>query len=276
MRASVTLAGCAASLALAAMAHADQLENPRTDYTAYTRPGGRAAVGPLKVELGIIDEITIGTYVLPWLAFPVLKVPIPNTYLKVRGPWSGPFMLSARGGISYVDAKAIAELADEEASGSAVSWVADLDASYRINQAFSVSLGLDYARLKAVGSDSGEATSLEGASSSNTYSVRALGEWRLNSVFAISLLFRYLIFQSPTSVTAGSANSATSIEGDLSAQSTIRKSFTVVPGVSFIWDRWELSGGVGYGVFYIPVFGLATANAWPVVDFAVAYRFDLY
>jgi hypothetical protein len=136
-------------------------------------------------------------------------------------------------------------------------------------------LGLDYAHLQAIG-DSGEATSVEGASSSHTYSVRALGEWRLNSVFAISLLFRYLIFQSPTHLTAGSENSSTSVEGDLSAESVIHKSFTVVPGVSFTWDRWELSGGVGYGVFYIPVFGLATANSWPVVDFNLAYRFDLY
>ena len=66
------------------------------------------------------------------------------------------------------------------------------------------------------------------------------------------------------------------MDGDLSAESTIQKHFTLVPGVSFVWDRWELSGGVGYGVFYIPSLGLASARSLPVVDFAVAYRFDLW
>ncbi|HEX6767132.1 MAG TPA: hypothetical protein VF103_16660 [Polyangiaceae bacterium] len=46
--------------------------------------------------------------------------------------------------------------------------------------------------------------------------------------------------------------------------------------MSFVWNRWELTGGVGYGVFYLPVLGLASAKNWPVVDFGVAYRFDLY
>jgi len=276
MRAYVTLGVCAATLALAGLAHADQFENPRTDYTAYTRPGGRAAVGPLKVELGIIDEITVGTFVVPWLAFPVLKVPIPNTYVKFRAPFSGPFSLAARGGVSYLADKAIAELSDNSKSGNALSLTADVDASYRFSRAVSVSVGMDYAHLQAIAGDSGEAASLEGASSAHTYSVRAFGEWRLNSVFAITLLFRYLIYQSPIDVNANSDSDSTSVEGDLSAESTIQKHFTLVPGVSFVWDRWELSGGVGYGVFYIPSLGLASARSLPVVDFAVAYRFDLW
>jgi hypothetical protein len=33
---------------------------------------------------------------------------------------------------------------------------------------------------------------------------------------------------------------------------------------------------VGYGVFFLPVVGLASAKAWPVIDFNAAYLFDLY
>lgn len=276
MRAGVSLGCGVLLLSLAAPSAAQQLENPRTDYTAYTRPKGRAAVGPLKAELGVIDEILVGTYPLPWLAFPFLKATIPNAYVKARSPWSGPFTLALRGGATFVDGKAIAELADKGASASAWSFTADVDASYLIDERFSVSLGLDYAKLVAVGGSDTEATSVEGASTAHTYSVRALGEWRLTRVFALSLLFRYLIYQSPVSADASSESDAIDVTTDLSAESALQKHFSIVPGVSFAWERWEVSGGIGYGVLYLPVLGLATAKNWPVADLAVAYRFDLY
>jgi len=276
MHARLTLAAFAAVLCFAGTAFADQLDNPRTDYTAYTRPKGRLAVGPLKLEHGIIDEIEVGTYPLPWFAFPILKTPIPNGYLKLKSFWGGPFTLALGGGASYIDGRAVAKLADDNASASAVSTVAELDASYRFDERFSLSLGFDYAHVSAVGNTTEEATSLEGASTAHTYSTRLLGEWRLSRVFALTLLLRYLIYQSPVSADSTTEDSSITVTTDLSAQSAQQRHFTIVPGVSFVFNRWELSTGVGYGVFYLPVLGLATTKAWPVVDFAFAYRFDLY
>ncbi len=260
-------------------AHAEaspQLDNPRTDYTAYTRPKGRLALGLLKIEHGIIDEVMIGTYPLPWFAFPVLKTPIPNGYLKLKSFWGGPFTLALGGGLTYINGKAIAQLADKNASASALSTVAELDASYRFNEHFTLSLGFDYAHLRAIGNTDDAATSVEGASTAHTYSTRLFGEWRLSRVFALTLLLRYLIYQSPINADATSDTSSLSVTADLSAQSTQQRHFTAVPGVSFVFNRWEISTGVGYGVFYLPVLGLASTKAWPVVDFAFAYRFDLY
>ena len=259
-----------------APAGSPQLDNPRTDYTAYTRPAGRLALGPLKIEHGIIDEIMIGTYPLPWFAFPLLKTPIPNGYLKLRSFWGGPFTLALGGGLTYIDGKAIAKLADKTASASAVSTTAELDASYRFDERFSLSLGFDYAHIRAVGNAGEEATSVEGASTAHTYSTRLFGEWRLSRIFALTLLLRYLIYQSPVKADATSNTSAVTVTADLSAESAQQRRFTAVPGVSFVFNRWEISTGVGYGVFYLPVLGLATTKAWPVVDFAFAYRFDLY
>src|SRR6476619_7009770 len=160
MRARVILAAFAASLTFAAIAHADQLSNPRTDYTAYTRPKGRVAAGPLKLEMGIVDEIMVGTYVAPWLAFPWLDVPVPSAYMKIRSYWDGPFTLALRGGITYLDATALAHLADDTAQGSAMSYVAEVDGSYKIDDQFSVSLGLDWARVQALGSAGDQTTSV--------------------------------------------------------------------------------------------------------------------
>jgi hypothetical protein len=272
----VSLSACVLLLAWSAAASAQQLENPRTDYTAYTRPRGRASVGFLKTDLGVIDEFLIGTYPLPWFAFPWLKTTVPSVYAKVRSPWSGPLTLALGGSFLYVDGKAIAQLADKDASASAVSTTGSFDASYRFDERFSLSLGLDYANLRAIGDSADEATSVEGASTAHTYSTRLLGEWRLSRVFALSLLFRYLMYQSPISADSTSSTNAVTVTSDLSAESTIQKRFTLVPGVSFEWEHWELNAGVGYGVFYLPVLGLASAKSWPVVDFAFAYRFDVY
>jgi len=261
-------------LAWSAGASAQQLENPRTDYTAYTRRRGQLSVGLLKTDLGVIDQITVGTYPLPWLAFPLLKTTVPNVYVKVRSPWSSPFQLALGASAMYVNAKALAQLADTTATASAVSTTASLDASYRFDERFSLSLGLDYARLRAIGAD--ESAEVEGASTGHTYSTRLLGEWRLTRVFALGLLFRYLLYQSPYSADGTSTSDAVTVTSDLSIESTAQKRFTIVPGVSFEWERWELNAGVGYGVFYLPVLGLASAKAWPVVDLAFAYRFDIY
>lgn len=263
-------------MAFATAAPAQQLDNPRTDYTAYTRPKGRMAVGPIKVEHGIIDEIMVGTYVPPWFAFPVLKVPIPSVYAKLRTPTWENLTVSIRADAAYIAGTAIAELADEEASASAISTTADIGVSWRIDDQWSVSAALDYAKLRAVGETSDEAASVEGASTAHTYSVRAFGEWRLTRVFAVTLLFRYLLYQSPISADTSSESDAVSVEGDLSAESTLQKHYSITPGVSFVWERWELSAGVGYGVFYLPLLGLASAKNWPLVDFGFAYRFDLY
>jgi hypothetical protein len=230
----------------------------------------------LKIEHGIIDEIMVGTFVPPWFAFPWLRVPVPNAYLKLRSSWWDPVTLSLRGTVAYVDGKAIAELADENASASAISTTADIDASWRIDDRYSVSVALDYAHLHAIGDTTYEATSVEGASAAQTYSVRVFGEWRITQVFALSLLVRYLIHQSPVRVRNDSQGGGVVVSGDLSAESTMQKRWTVVPGVSFVWPRWEISAGVGYGVFYLPVLGLASGKALPDVELALAYFFDLY
>jgi hypothetical protein len=276
MPSRVTLAAFAASLTLAAAARAGQLENPRTDYTAYTRPQGKVAAGPLKLELGVIDEIMVGTYVAPWFAFPVLDVPVPSAYVKVRSPWCGPFTLALRGGVTYLGAAAVTHLSDDSATGSAISWVAEVDGSYKIDDQFSVSLGLDWARLQAVGSGGEPTASVEGASSAHTYALRALGEWRLTHVVAVTLLLRYLIYQSPVDVDSTADSPPITVDGTVTAESTTQRRFAAVPGVSFSWDHWELGAGVGYGVFFLPVLGLASAKAFPVVDFNAAFLFDAY
>ena len=297
MRHPLTLLALLVSLPLSASASAADLAGPedlapspsisaapskyrpnlRTDFTAYTRPGGRVSMGPLKFEFGPIDEVTIGTYVPPWFAFPFIGAPVPNAYIKVRSWFPGPFTLAVRGGLLFVDGKAVAELADKDASASAMGLAGEVDASYRFGDHFTLSAGLDYNHLSAVGSDDQVSTSVEGASTADTWNSRLFAEWKLTKVFSLTFLVRYLISQSPISAEANTNSPAFSVNSDLSTESTgARGRWSAAPGVSFDWEHWELSIGVGYGVVPLPVFGIPTTKNWPLVDFAFAFHFDLY
>jgi hypothetical protein len=130
--------------------------------------------------------------------------------------------------------------------------------------------------MSAVGGGGDEATKLEGASTADTYSTRLFGEWRFNRVFAMTLLLRYLVYQSPIDTSSSASSDSVTVESDLSAESTDQRHFSIVPGVSFVWKKWELDAGVGYGIFYLPIVGLASGKLWPILDLSFAYRFDLY
>ena len=276
-RAALACALALACLLSSANAYADQLTDPRTDYTAYTRPKGTVAASLFKLELGAIDEVTVGTYVPTWFAFPFLDVPIPTVYVKARSWWDGPLTLALRGGITYINAKALAHVADGDTDVSVLSTSSELDVSYQFSKTFTLTLGTDLSTIHAVGSGTDEATSIEGASTANTYSMRLFGEYRFTRVFALTFLARVLLYQSPYSADTSSDTDAVSVDTDLSAQSTLRqRRVSLVPGVSFNWSRWELHAGIGYGVFYLPILGLPTTKAWPIVDLGFAYRFDLY
>jgi len=268
----VLLVSCLASLA----ARAEQEGNPRTDYTAYTRPGGRAAVGPFKLELGIIDEVTLGTYVPPWFAYPAIGVVIPNGYIKIGSSRRSRFALAGRAGFTFIDGKGIAELAHKDASASASAFASEIDASLRATPGLFLSLGVDYNHIHAVGDAEDLASSLEGASTADTWSTRLLTEWHLSHSFSLSLLLRYLIYQSPLNADVDTANDIVTVRANLSGEGARRQRASVVPGVAFEGENWELQAGVGYGVAYLPIVGLPTTYAWPIVDLGFAFSFDLY
>jgi hypothetical protein len=249
----------------------------RTDFTAYTRPRGRAAVGPLKLELGLVDEVTLGTYVPPWFTFALVGAPAPNFYLKARDWWSGPLTLAVRGGFLYVDGRQLAKLAGVDARGNLMALLSEFDASLRASARVCVSLGIEYTHIAAIGSRAEVTTSIEGASTANTVHARVFGQWQMTRVFSLTLLLRYFGYQGPTRADVSAESSAATIDAHLSGQPAHgRQRFAAVPGVSFDWTRWELSAGIGYGAFPLPALSLPTRRAWPILDLAVAYHFDLY
>ena len=255
---------------------AEERPHPRTDYTAYTRGAGRASVGPFKLEFGLIDQVTVGTYLPLWFTSPVLGVPVPNAYLKIGQSWGDSVAVATRAGFTFIDGEGVAYLADQNTSASAALYAVEVDGTVRVAPRISLSLGVDYNHVQAVGETEQLATSIEGASTADTWAARLLGEWHLSDVFALNLMVRTLIYQSPLNADFDSDSEVVSVQGDLSGESSRRRRMSVVPGLSYEGEHWEFTLGVGYGVAYLPVVGLPTTKAWPVVDIGLSYCFDVY
>lgn len=250
---------------------------PRTDFTAYTRPRGRAALGPLKVELGITDQIMVGSYVPPWFAFTLVGAPAPNLYLKVRDWWSGPLTLALRGGFLHLDGRQLDKLTDADASGGVTALLGEFDASLQPDAPLCLSFGVEFSHLAAAGQGSSADTSIEGASTGQAVQARLFGQWQLTRVVGLTLLLRYVAYQGPKSADISAERDGTTIDADLSSEPGERRErFAAVPGVSFDWEHWEFYVGVGYGALALPALGIPTTKAWPIVDLAVAFHFDLY
>jgi len=86
-----------------------------------------------------------------------------------------------------------------------------------------------------------------------------------------------VVFQSPFGADVSTSSPGVAISGDLSAgRSSSGTRYALIPGVSFDWTQWEFYLGVGYGTFQIPAIGMPTTQPLPIVDLALAFRFDLY
>jgi hypothetical protein len=273
--------GSIGSLSIAAMlasgsALAEERPHPRTDYTAYTRGAGRASIGLFKLEMGLLDQVMVGTYLPLWFTSPAIGVPVPNAYLKMGQSWGDWLAVATRAGFTFIDGEGVASLADEDTSASAVIYAVEVDGTVRVASRISLTLGVDYNHVSAVGDTEQLATSIEGASTADTWSARLLSEWHLSESFAINVLLRALIYQSPLNADFDSDNEVASVQADLSGESSRGRRFSIVPGLSYEGEHWEFTLGVGYGVVYLPVLGLPTTKSWPVVDLGFSYNFDIY
>src|ERR1700754_4514856 len=90
---------------VSASAFADQRPgHERTDFTAYTLRRNEFSVGLGNAAYGVIDQLEVGTYVLPWFAFPLLNAPVATGFVKLRDWFDGPLAVSLRATFIYLNA----------------------------------------------------------------------------------------------------------------------------------------------------------------------------
>lgn len=252
--AAALVAGAALSIASPAPARATPAQL-RVEDTAYTLPAGGFSVGLWSAEAGILQHITIGTYLPAWLAFPLVDAPILTGFIKLRAPWDGPLAIAVRVGAVYFDASTLAvEISDGRATRANVLAVPfELAASLRISDAVTQSLTLDYVTFSLGASEQDNAT---GAGSARTAhaSLSALLELRLASGLALTLTGRVSVFQSAARIRAHLQRGPTSLNAELGFRPFDGKlPWCVVPGVALQWGGVHLQLGLGYGSYWLPI-----------------------
>jgi hypothetical protein len=237
-----------------------------TDDTAHTLDAGRLRIGVWKIQYGLLDFATIGSYTLPWAVLAA------NVHGKLRIVQVGPLAVAAQAGIAYFDSTRVRWL--DHSVGDAVVTVVPLEAlcSFRLGEAFTVSASAAYTEVAVDGGLSLRAFDGAGRGAADNFQLTATAELRLSRAFALIVHGRWLMLQR----IAGKANATlypdafTTVEVNSSAAGdfSVRDAFSIVPSVLASLGMLNLRAGVGYGNFNVPLlnFVLPSRTLIPELD----------
>jgi hypothetical protein len=267
-------------LAVSPGVHAEQRPGQeRIDYTAYTLRHNEFSVGLGSAAYGVLDQVTVGTYVLPWLAFPLLDAPIATGYVKVRDWFAGPVAVSLRGTFAYLDATQLSSKLWKNASTRAGLFVVplELSASWRMGSVVSQSVQLSWVHVGLGGTMPGNTdvdVGLGGASTVTSGSISALTEWRVSRVVALTLRGTLLLGLSDIVVQADYAHRDTRVNARLGADANYPPVVgNVIPGIALSWSHVNLHLGLGLGSNWLPIVGIPTRQVTLVPDADFYVRF---
>ncbi|MDD9971496.1 MAG: hypothetical protein OXR73_34965 [Myxococcales bacterium] len=242
--------------------------------TAYTLGVGEVSLGVLRWEVGVLDEVLLGTNVLPWALGPLFGAVVPNGYIKVRDWVHGSLAVSASFQLLYLDASGLLEAVGTApgSSSSLTSLSATGSGSYRWTEDLTTSVEAQFNATDLSGDNEGLA--FEGSAVLNNLALAALAEWRLTRVIALQLTGRVLVYQEPPTFDVRfQADPRTDVHAKLRANLVAPiGAWSVVPSVAISGQALNVKLGAGYGHRWLPVLGLVVAPG-PVVDFDFFVRF---
>jgi hypothetical protein len=254
LRGGASLAMAVAALvSLAPRAQADHDEISRaTDDTAYTLEGGRLRVGLWKVQYGVFDFATVGTYTLPWVVLAA------TAHAKLRLISEDPITAAVQVGFAYFDSARLRAL--DASAGRAIVTALPLEAyvSYRVDETFTLGAGAGYTEVGVDGALWSDAFAGAGEGASDNLQLIASAEVRLSRVFALVVIGRWLLLQRVFGRAKGTlhpdAFTTVVVNGDAAASEfSVRDAYSVVPSVHMSWGWFNLRVGVGYGNFNVPL-----------------------
>lgn len=265
---------------LPAHARADHsIGSERIDFTAYTLRQHELSVGIGAAAFGVIDEVTVGTYVPLWFAFPFVNAPVASGYLKLRDWFHGPLAASLRAAFAYLPASFFSSVLSNDQTTRVGFLVLpiELSLSLRANESFSQSLQLSWVYVGASGSrerDERIELRIAGASVVTSLSLHLLSELRLSRVVALTLRESILLGSGDLLVHGQLERDGTTVDAQLGATQFNRGVVAnIIPGVALSWSNINLHLGIGVGTNWLPFLGLPirTIAVVPDVDFYVRF-----
>ena len=246
--AGVTLAG---SGFVPSSAHAYHSYKERLlDSTAYSLHRREARLGLMQLSYGIIDQLQVTTYTMPWILGLIFEDVAPNLELKSTFFNKRRLALSVSAGFLTG--------AIEQPDSTKIRYFlfpVSLASSVRINSDVSTHFGARYTAVDGDANTQPEGTAVEGTLVLDFLQVWGMFEWRLSRVVAFTFTLRWVPYVSDLvingSVDTGNPTISAQLQGDLSE---LQNAFAVVPGFVFSWERANIRMGVGYSDFFVEGF----------------------
>jgi hypothetical protein len=248
-----------------------------TDQTAYTMQQNEWRLGLFRVEYGIWDSVSVGTYTLPWIL----------TIFSGMGKWrfydssSGDFSASTRLSTLVFDLGSFQERfgdkpAEDDPSATLVVIPFELATSYKLNTNMTLSAEMVFTSVKLEG-EGGSDDGVKGAAATSNGQLGLTFEWRWTDVTAFVLHFRTLMYQT-AQASAGTTvilDEYTTLEivGSGETDALDYKASSIVPSLHWSWDSFNLRAGLGYGNWNIPGVNFVVPTKSTIVDFDLFWRF---
>jgi hypothetical protein len=218
--------------------------------TAYSLSRREARLGLMQLSYGIIDQLQVTTYTMPWLLGLIFEDVAPNLELKSTFYDRKKLALSISAGFLT----GAIEQPDETKIRYFLVPVSAA-ASVRINSDVSTHFGALYTAVSGDAETQPEGTAIEGALVVDFLQLWAMAEWRLSRVVAFTFTLRWVPYVSDlvlnATVDAGNPTINAQLQGDLSE---LQNAFSIVPGFVFSWNRANIRLGVGYSDFFVEGF----------------------
>lgn len=242
------------------------------DTTAYSLARRRVRLGLMQLSYGIIDQLQVTTFTMPWILGAIFQDVAPNVALK--STFFDRRRLALSVGAGFLTGTI------EQPDDTKIRYFlipVSFAASVRINSDVSTHFGARFTAVNGDADSQPEGTAVEGAVVVDFLQLWAMAEWRLSRVVAFTFTLRWVPYVSDLVVNgtldAGNPAIGVGLEADLSK---LQNAFAVIPGFVFSWDRANIRLGVGYSSFFVDGFylvipGDVLSNVSPEFDIFVRF-----
>ena len=240
--------------------------------TAYSLHRRRVRLGLMQLSYGILDQLQVTTYTMPWLLGMIFQDVAPNLELKSTFYDRRRLALSVSAG--FLTGTIL------QSNDSKVRYFLmpiALAASVRINSDVSVHLGTRFTAVTGgVDAQSG-GDQIEGALVVDFMQLYGMAEWRLSRVVAFTFTVHWVPYVSDATVNGSLGGTNPTADLRLAvATDDLQNAFAVIPGFVFSWERANIRLGVGYSSFFVDGFyvvipGNTLHNVSPEFDVFVRF-----
>ena len=225
--------------------------------TAYSLHRRRVRLGLMQLSYGILDQLQVTTYTMPWLLGAIFQTVAPNVELKSTFYDRRRLALSVSTGLLTGTIQAF-----DDTKVRYFILPISFAASTRISSDVSAHFGALYTAVNGDADSKPGGDSIEGAAVVDFLQLWGMVEWRLSRVVAFTFTVRWVPYVSDLAIngTLDTTNPdiALQLQADLSE---LKNGYAVIPGFVFSWDRANIRLGVGYSSFFVEGFYLVLPAA---------------